>query len=884
MEMIALKNIKILVLFLVVMCLISSTVAATAITYTIESYSDSSYSTIKNEFTPGETVYGRGTRSSSANMRLRYLDPSDSVVNICSYSDTKTVYCNYALPSDAPIGDWKIQIGRCSYYCNNINNWDWNYATDHFTILAPVCGNNILETGEECDDGDTDNNDGCSSLCVTESIWYHDGDLDGYGDVSDSTMAVEAPSEYIADATDCDDTSSSCNTDCEAQSYADADLDGFGDGMTSARSCDAPEGYVSDNTDCDDTTSSCNIDCETQSYADADLDGFGDGMTSARSCDAPEGYISDNTDCDDTSSSCNTDCETQSYADADFDTFGDGMTSARSCDAPEGYISDNTDCDDTSSSCNTDCETQSYADADFDTFGDGMTSARSCDAPEGYILESTDCDDADNARFPGNPETCDGKDNDCDGTVDDGRLQFASETFVSNICEPINYYCDNDEDGERGTAIESCNTFNCMPESCSLEAGNDCDDSDELAYPDAIEVCNGVDDNCDGIVDDGDEEQFIPQDDSQRVCSVVEYYCDNDQDNSRSSSVSDSCDSYNCVPEWCSIEPGTDCDDSNSGIWQLLDGYTDSDNDGLGSGDSVSVCSGEGLPEGYYADSTDTIFGSSSSLSSNLDLLFEVDDVLNPNSVSGEGNVEFINSADNETIIEFGYDFDVSGLDLSKVNITSNPIAGAGGIIIQGIDLTGQNATKTVYINKLLSGNTVCIIDAEVTSIAVTNDCSNGIKLTCDGTSGPYTCTTVGSKYKITGLTHSAVSEYSYTAPVAASSSSGGSSGGGSSGGGGGGFLTSGVKKIVAPIETPKPAETSTSGPNPSVVTLDENTAAPQAGNELTGAVIGGQSSPYANPLYIGIGVGVILLGCLASYLGYYRPKGKAPVVNEQPK
>lgn len=33
---------------------------------------------------------------------------------------------------------------------------------------APVCGNNQIELGEQCDDGNTDNGDGCSSICQEE--------------------------------------------------------------------------------------------------------------------------------------------------------------------------------------------------------------------------------------------------------------------------------------------------------------------------------------------------------------------------------------------------------------------------------------------------------------------------------------------------------------------------------------------------------------------------------------------------------------------------------------------------------------------------------------------------------------------------------------------
>ncbi|MEM7375179.1 MAG: GEVED domain-containing protein, partial [Bacteroidota bacterium] len=61
-----------------------------------------------------------------------------------------------------------------------------------------------------------------------------------------------------------------------------------------------------------------------------------------------------------------------------------------------------------------------YLDADGDGFGDPNSSIVACDPPSGFVSDGTDCDDQEEFSFPGNPEICDGIDNNCDGNIDEG--------------------------------------------------------------------------------------------------------------------------------------------------------------------------------------------------------------------------------------------------------------------------------------------------------------------------------------------------------------------------------------------------------------------------------------------------------------------------------
>src|SRR5687768_14484825 len=157
--------------------------------------------------------------------------------------------------------------------------------------------------------------------------------------------------------------------------------------------------------------------------------------------------------------------------DCDDGTYCNG---AETCDTAAGTCRAGTavTCDDgatcTTDTCNETTMDCSHVAPDGDS--DGHADAACTDAAGTPLGD--DCDDSDADRFPGATEVCDDDDEDCN-TATFGGL---------------------DRDGDGHVSLSCCNGALC---------GDDCDDSRRGTRPDAAEVCEGYDNDCDGTVDEG---------------------------------------------------------------------------------------------------------------------------------------------------------------------------------------------------------------------------------------------------------------------------------------------------------------------------------------------------------------------------------------------
>lgn len=219
-----------------------------------------------------------------------------------------------------------------------------------------------------------------------------------------------------------------------------------------------------------------------------------------------------------------------------------------------------------------------YADIDGDGFG-GEATVSACDAPDGFVANADDCDDDDTVVHPGAPESCNGLDDDCNGVIDDG-LPLAEGWL--------------DADGDTFGDIATPNT-SCTLASGFVEDSQDCDDADPAVHPDAQELCNGYDDDCDGLADDLDSPIF----------GVPTWGEDLDGDGYGTSEVT----LTSCAGADGYAADVTDCDDEDDAIHPgagevCFDGL-DNDCDGLSSDICAPEYDGATPGEGVYPDPCD---------------------------------------------------------------------------------------------------------------------------------------------------------------------------------------------------------------------------------------------------------------------------------------
>jgi hypothetical protein len=435
-----------------------------------------------------------------------------------------------------------VAVGICQVgteTCSGSGAWGACLGTNGLPVTLPgTVAESCNGLDDDCD-GQTDEPDatGCTSS-------FADQDGDGYGAGTAACLCAPSGTHPATVAGDCDDTNAAvhpgaveaCNgidDDCNGQTD-----EGFGLGAT----CSVGLGA-----------------CERSGVTVCTADGGGvrcnavAGTPTAETCNG----VDDNCDGVTDEGLAAPFCANQNGVCAGSRKRCGGTSGWLDCTASEygaSYQAVETSCDGLDNNCN------GRTDEPFGIGASCSVGVGACQASGVNICLASGAG-ATCSAFPASPslEICNGIDDDCDGLTDE-----------ENATGCTIFYFDQDRDSFGVTSNSKC--LCAATGSYTATVGGDCNDSDAAIHPGATEICNGVDDNCDGITD------------GEGSAGCTSYYVDADRDSYGAIGSARCLCAANAT---YNVTRGGDCNDSNASISpgnpEICDGL---DNDCDGSTDN----------------------------------------------------------------------------------------------------------------------------------------------------------------------------------------------------------------------------------------------------------------------------------------------------------
>ena len=462
--------------------------------------------------------------------------------------------------------------------------------------------------GDACDDDD--DNDGVGDAQDNCPFAVNQDQADSDGDLSGDACDADDDNDGSPDGADCQPLNAAvsplklelCNgldDNCDAsvdEGYTDFDADGVKDCVDD----DDDNDNDPDDTDCapynaavnGSASELCNgmdDNCNNQideGFVDSDADGVRDCMDS----DDDDDGDPDVTDCQDTNASvfhgqaeaCDgLDNNCNALIDEGFlDSDGDDLADCEDTDDDNDGDPDASDCDDLNAAVNhgatevcngIDDDCSGEVDEGFpDGNGNGVPDCAEADGDQDGDPDSSDCAPQDPAVFHGATEQCNGVDDNCDGSADEGFGDYD----VDGVADCV----DGDDDGDGDDDVSDCAPLNAAIHHGAAETcdgvDQDCDAQTDEGFSDSdgdgFRDCVDTDDDGDGVGDDADNCPLAAnQDQLDTDHDSAGDVCDDDDDDDTIPDLSDNCDTV--------VNPGQ-ADHDGDGAGDVCD--KDDDNDG----------------------------------------------------------------------------------------------------------------------------------------------------------------------------------------------------------------------------------------------------------------------------------------------------------------
>jgi hypothetical protein len=242
-----------------------------------------------------------------------------------------------------------------------------------------------------------------------------------------------------------------------------------------------------------------------------------------------------------------------------------------------------------------------YPDVDGDEHGDAEADPeQSCVPVPTKVLSNDDCDDSDAQVSPSAGERCNDSDDDCNGIIDDeDQLTFANWGFDS----------DGDLAVDEESLVKACDAPDVQWYILEDSSKADCDDTDPLIFPDAPELCDDIDQNCDedpyaGAIDE--VEYWTDLDGDGFGVELVDVGCVEPEEGGPFAAAGEDCDDLDVdvnpeMEEVCN-QLDDNCDDEIDNVPPGVGPAWYVDNDGDGVGDARTARFGCEQPDALHGN------------------------------------------------------------------------------------------------------------------------------------------------------------------------------------------------------------------------------------------------------------------------------------------
>ena len=427
---------------------------------------------------------------------------------------------NYLLGKSHPDGGqgWDLRLatdGRLGIV--GVNGWAYNFYSSQ--TLAADQWHHVALVGTVSDvtlyvDGSEQGSGGRSTISTAGNPFriamttnFGGSPLEGRIDETAIYSQALTATEIAAIA------NSRCAGKCTCTSYTfyrDADGDNYGDPTDSVEACTPPTGYVANNTDCDDSSSNAKpgateicdgLDNDCNSSVDDNLTAPNNSLQngvcsgSTRTCSGVGGWVDDysgiatyeagsETSCDGLDNDCDGTADDNLTAPDNSLQSGVCSGSTRTCSGVGGWVDDysgiatyeagsETSCDGLDNDCDGTADDNLTAPNNSLQNGVCSGSTRTCSGVGGWVDDYSGI-----ATYEAGSETsCDGLDNDCDGTADD-NLTAPDNSLQSGVCSGSTRTCSG-----VGGWVDDYSGI------ATYEAGTET-------------ICDTLDNNCDGSADE----------------------------------------------------------------------------------------------------------------------------------------------------------------------------------------------------------------------------------------------------------------------------------------------------------------------------------------------------------------------------------------------